>query len=241
MSFKLSTLTHNLKKQTLQYNASLPISIDVLERIGYQRYKLKVGHKQMSTRSMKYLEKGEKYWGNFSETKGGILTINNLKKKPAIMQDSENFLNIDSLQFLDELLNSNEFALEFKKFLLHALKNCNDNKDFFTLTSMLLALHAGIIHLPLLIDDKIFLLQWRENQSLNDGLLDFYFAYENLGAIEGRVDFKKEKIFLRTLFTRTADFLNRFKSDAPFSFEAIPVNEIYPLWEGTDELLNIKG
>ncbi len=82
----LRALTNALGHSSRHYNASLPISIEVLELVGFKRYRLKVGHKEMTTKSMKPLNKGERYWGNFSEAKDGILTISHLRKKPEIIQ-----------------------------------------------------------------------------------------------------------------------------------------------------------
>ncbi|NLC27653.1 MAG: hypothetical protein GX780_02645 [Campylobacteraceae bacterium] len=238
---QLGDLTKAFISHTMHYNASLPISIDVLEKIGYLRYKLKVGHKEMTTKSMKTLKVGEKYWGNFSESKDGILAINNLRKKPTLMQKNENFLAIDSFDFLEYILDNKDPALSIKKWILKLLAECENKEIFYTLSSMLLALHEGIVHLPLSINRNIFLLQWRENQSLNDSLIDFYFAYENLGAIQGRVDSTTNSLNIQTLFERTANFLNRHSKDAPFTLQVETNDNLNPIWEGTHGLLDIKG
>ncbi len=53
----LRALTSALGHSSRHYNASLPISIEVLELVGFKRYRLKVGHKEMTTKSMKPLIK----------------------------------------------------------------------------------------------------------------------------------------------------------------------------------------
>jgi len=131
----LRTLTKAFAQSSHHYNASLPISIDVLEHVGFRRYPLKVGYKEMTTKSMK------------------------------------------------PLLEVKEPSMVNKNWLLEALANCEDKAKFHTLSSMLLALHEGIVHLPLSIDSRLLLLQWCENQNLNESWVDFYLAYGNLGAV----------------------------------------------------------
>lgn len=238
---KLNDLTKAFTNHSLHYNAALPISIDVIEKVGYLRYKLKVGHKNMTTKSMKTLKEGEKYWGNFTESKDGILTISNLQKKPKIMQTDEGFIEINSFDFLDELLTKPNPSLDIKRWILELLAKCENKNVFHTLSSMLLALHEGIVHLPLSINENKFLLQWSENQNLNDSLLNFYFAYENLGALKGEFDFETNATHIKTLFERTAIFLNQHSKDAPFNLKIETDNSLSPIWEGTHGLLDIKG
>lgn len=237
----LQALTNAFNQTSHHYNASLPISIEVIEPVGYKRYRLKVGHKEMTTRSMKALYKGERYWGNFSEARDGILTISHLRKKPLIMQTDSAFIPVKSFDFLAPFLEAKEPSLVLKKWLLEALSVCEDKSSFHTLSSMLLALHEGIVHLPLSIDSRLLLLQWRENQNLNQALIEFYLAYDNLGAIKGEIDIRANKTFFECLFERTAIFLTQQLPDAPFDFQAKTDDTLAPIWEGAHGLLDVKG
>lgn len=236
----IRALTNAFIKPVNHYNASLPISIDVLETVGYRRYKLKVGHKEMTTKSMKALSNGERYWGNFSEAKDGILTISNLRKKPNLMQNDSAFIPMDSFDFLTPFLDAKEPSLILKNWLLEALSVTKEKSSFQTLSSMLLALHEGIVHLPLNIDSRLLLLQWREKQILNEALVEFYLAYDNLGAIKGLIQ-KDGSISFESLFERTAIFLARQLPKAPFEFKIKTNDTLAPIWEGAHGLLDIKG
>jgi len=236
----LRALTNAFIQPSYHYNASLPISIEVLEPAGYRRYRLKVGHKELTTRSMKPLSKGERYWGNFSEAKDGILTISGLQKKPNLMQRDSAFIPMDSFDFLAPFLDSTEPTLVLKNWLLEALALCDDKLSFHTFSSMLLALHEGIVHLPLNIDSRLLLLQWRENQNLNQGFVEFYLAFDNLGAIKGRI-LNDSSIEFECLFERTAIFLAHQFPTAPFEYKIKTNDTLAPIWEGEHGLLDVKG
>jgi hypothetical protein len=237
----LNTLFNTFANYTRYFNASLPIGIEVLDVLGNGRYKLKVGHKEMVTKSLKILKKSERYWGNLSESKDGILTINTLRKKPALMQNDSAFILVDSFDFLTLFLDANEPSLMLKNWLLEALASCEDKNTFNTLSSMLLALHEGTVHLPLKIDSQLLLLQWRENQNLNEALVNFYIAYDNLGAIKGEINIKKNFVDFESLFERTTIFLSQQLSNAPFRSQITTNDNLVPLWDGTQGLLDIKG
>jgi hypothetical protein len=237
----LRALTNAFSKSSHHYNAALPISIEVLESVGYRRYRLKVGHKEMTTRSMKPLAKGERYWGNFSEAKDGIITISNLKKKPTLMQTDSAFTPVDSFEFLAPFFEAKEPSMVLKNWLLEALANCDEKTKFQTLSSMLLALHEGIVHLPLSIDSRLLLLQWRENQNLNQPLVEFYLAYDNLGAVKGQIGLQENYLLIESLFERTAVFLTQQISNAPFQCDIKTNENLAPLWEGVLGLLDVKG
>ncbi|MBE0495226.1 MAG: hypothetical protein IBX45_02320 [Campylobacterales bacterium] len=236
------SLTRALKTHhTIRFNAALPISIEVLEKVGHGRYRLKVGHKEMTTRSHKELGVAQRYWGNFSESKEGILTISHLRLKPRVLQSDEGLLEMESFDFLEMLLEAKEPSLVLKQWLLHELYLTQSKSLFHTLSSMLLALHEGIIHLPLMIQERPFLIQWKENKNLNDSLVDFYLAYENLGALRGTLNLMKHTLTLEALFERTATFLKHHTQALPFALSLSPNDTLTPLWEGTHALLDVKG
>ncbi|MBO8086566.1 MAG: hypothetical protein J7D61_11060 [Marichromatium sp.] len=236
----LGALTRAVKAHhTIRFNAALPIGIEVLESVGYRRYHLRVGHKEMTTRSVKELKPGERYWGNFSESKDGILTISHLRKKPKIMQHDEGFILLDSFDFLEMFVASKTPSLVFKQWILEALYETEEKALFQTLSSMLLALHEGIVHLPLQVANRQILLQWKENQRLNDSWIHFYIAYENLGALGGMVS--SHHLALEALFERTAHFLSRHDNTLPLALSINTNDALLPLWEGESALLDIKG
>lgn len=118
--------------QTVRYNSSLPISIDVLEKIGYNRYRLQVGHREMTTRSHRPLKEKKRYWGNFSESRDGMLTISHLKEKPFLLQYHDRYLYVESFEFLELFTLSPRPYQTYKEWLLNELSISNSPKDFST-------------------------------------------------------------------------------------------------------------
>lgn len=213
------------------------MTLEVLEQIGYQRYQLQIGHKQMSTRSLKPLKIGYRYWANFSQTKDGSLIINSLKLKPPLLQKELNFLEIDSWEIIDNFAK-NDIKF-FKNWILNLLLNTENRTQFLMLTSMLLALNENIIHLPFKIDKRPFLLQWRINEdNLNKNVIDFYFAFDTLGAIKGKID---KEINMKVLYEKSLILLKEKTYKDKILNITISEDMLFPLWKGDDGLLDVKG
>ena len=104
----------------INFNANLPVSIEVLQQIDSVRYRLKIGRKELTTKSSKNLKEGEKYWANFSEGNGGVLTISNLWKQPKFFEQDAYFLPTS----LEKLFESKNFSYtSFKKFSPQTIGN----------------------------------------------------------------------------------------------------------------------
>lgn len=227
------------KLYNIQFNGALPITIIVLESVGFRRYRLKVGNKELSTKSLTKLHVGHQYWGDFSYTKDGMLSIGNLKEKPAILQKETNFLKLNSWDLVEELSLHGEPY--FKEWLLNSLETTQSQVDFKILSSMLLALHEGIIHLPLMVNFRPFLLQYKsiKNELLNQNLIDFFFAFDTLGAIKGTLKSENE-INLETLFNKTAVLIKDNNLENKTLHVSV-AQKLLPLWKGEDGLLDVKG
>ncbi|WP_024955122.1 hypothetical protein [Sulfurospirillum arcachonense] len=220
----------------MRFNGSLPINIVVLKTLTMNRYKLLLGSREFTTKSQKKLESGAKYWGNFGESKNGIITISNLVKKPNFLQNDENFLDIDVMKFLEELIKVESPLSTLKEWLLENLANEETQKDTFKLFSeMLLALKEGIIHLPLKQKEKANLLQIR----LAPNHIEFYCAYENLGPIIGTID--DEILDLKVLFHKTHSFLTKELRKSKISANISINQQIEPLYTSDKLILDLKG
>lgn len=227
------------KLYSVQFNGALPITIVVLEKTGFRRYRLKVGNKELSTKSLTPLAVGSQYWGDFSYTKDGMLSIGNLKEKPPMLQKESNFLHIGSWELVDSIALRGEGY--FHECLLAMLDMTENRAEFQVLSTMLLALNEGVIHLPLMVAKRPFLLQYKtsKNEDLNENLIDFFFAFDTLGAIKGRC-INENSIFLETLFAKTKqlmedNILENMNTKIKLS-QTVP-----PLWVGEDSLLDVKG
>ncbi len=217
-------------KASLRFNSSLPITIEVLEALEFDRYNLLLGSREFTTKSQKKLEQGAKYWGSFGEGKAGIITISNLVKKPNFLQNSEGFLDIELGEFLTQLSKVISPISTLKEWILENLAEEKTTKDNFMLFSdMLLALKEGIVHLPLKHNGRTTLLQIR----LDD--MEFYCAFESLGAIRG---FSDGGFFnLHVLFSQTLYFLKNSEIEA----DIVLTSPIEPIYSSDGLLLDLKG
>lgn len=219
-------------RNPMRFNGSLPINIKVLEKLNFDRYKILLGTREFTTKSQKELEQGAKYWGSFAEGKAGIITISNLIKKPNYLQSDSYFLDIDLKDFLTQLAEVPSPISTFKEWILESLAKDETGKTQFLIYSdMLLALKEGIIHLPLKYNDTATILQVK----LSNSNMEFYCAYENLGALRGYVskgNFDLEVLFNQTLFfLKEVDIASYIKVSKP----------IDPLYNSEKLMLDLKG
>ncbi len=227
--------THLTQTHTndVNFNANLPINVEVIKQLDAMRYRLKVGRKELSTKSHKALREGENYWGDFSQGKGGILTLSHLYKQPLLFQKHPYFLEIP----LHEVLNPKTFSMQaFKTLLIHTLSSEALSKEAFNaLSYMLLALNKEVIHLPLRDSGKRTLLQFKAQENG----YRFYAAFENLGPIEGTIT--PSGIVLSALYEKSLYFLDKVFSKFD-KIESITLRrDIAPLFDATELSLDLKG
>ncbi|MBN1839990.1 MAG: hypothetical protein JW802_08120 [Campylobacterales bacterium] len=218
---------------SVPFNAALPISIEVLKKIDPMRYRLKVGRKELTTKSHKTLKEGQTYWGNFFEGKGGVLTLSHLYPQPRLFQDEAYFLPLS----LEDLFENENFSYtEFKTFLIKQLSDETLPKNSFqTYTSMLLALNKQVLHLPLLDKGKRVLLQIQMASSS----LHFYIAFEHLGPLNGLI--KADKLSLFCMYENTFFTLKKENNQMGIPMELTLGQEITPLFDSNDLVLDLKG
>ena len=80
-------------------NTSLPVSIKVVEKTGYNRYILEFNEKKLNTKSMKNLKIGGQYWGEISSGSENIV-IQNLYEKPNFIPANTLLNGIDLIERL---------------------------------------------------------------------------------------------------------------------------------------------
>jgi len=219
---------------SINFNANLPVSIEVMKQIDTTRYRLKLGRKELTTKSSKNLKEGQKYWANFSEKQGGILTISALYKQPQLFEKDEYFLSLDYKHFFD----SKTFSYnDFKSFLLKQLSDETISKTLFkTLSYMLLALSKATIHLPLSHDGKKVMLQF---QVQGDGTLLFYMALEHLGPLRGILS--PTKLQMATMYEKSFHYLQKESPKLGMITHITLQEEISPLFDLSDIVLDLKG
>jgi len=219
---------------SINFNANLPVSIEVLKQIDGLRYRLKVGRKELTTKSNQMLREGEKYWANFAEGKGGIITISNLYKQPKLFEDETYFLPM----ILEQLCESYTFSFnDFKAFLLKELSDAQLSKELFKAYAyMLLALSKATIHLPLMYEGKKVMLQL---QKQTDESLIFYIAYEHLGPIWGSI--KPTEFKIAVMYEKSFHYLQKQSPKLGMITHLTLQKELKPLFDVSDLVLDLKG
>lgn len=228
-----NTIADN-KASSINFNANLPITIEVLKQLGHERFKLKIGRKELTTKSQKNLKEGKKYWGNFFEGKGGILTISHLFAQPSLF--SADFLDIP----FGTLISSNFSLTSWKTFIIEHLAHDTTSKELFSiLTPMLFAVNKSIVHLPLLNEGKKSLLQFTPDEKY----IKFYVALENLGPIEGALWMENEVLMANicVMYEKSLHFLQKEVDKLGIITHLSSKREILPLYDFNDLLLDVKG
>lgn len=218
----------------INFNANLPVSIEVLKHIDAGRYRLKIGRKELTTKSSKNLLEGQKYWANFTEGKGGILTISNLYRQPGLFEDEAYFLQIA----LEQLFDSHSFSYsDFRTFLLKQLSDEQLTKELFkTYTYMLLALSKATIHLPLIHQGKKVMVQF---QKRTEASLLFYIATEHLGPLWGIIS--QSELQITAMYEKSLYYLQKESPKLGMITHLTLQKELKPLFDLSDMVLDVKG
>lgn len=241
---KLTGLTPSItdkRATSINFNANLPITIEVLKQLEMNRYRLKLGRKELTTKSQKNLKEQGKYWGNFYEAKGGILTLSNLCPQPQMFHTLDSFLEEPMAETIFPLVGNQE---HFKHFLLTQLSDERISKKYFGIFAyMLLALHQGVVHLPFLYGAKRSLLQFKYLASSQEPMIQFYGAFENLGPIEGVLkDVSSHVIlYLSVAYEKSLYYLQKEIEALGMEAEFCIKTEIAPLYDMRELLLDMKG
>ena len=121
-------------------NASLPISIKVAEKTGYNRYNLKMGNKILNTKSMKSLDVDGEYWGEIASGTENIV-IRNLFKKPSLSHAAP-----EGLALIERLISEPDLDW-FYEHIFNGLSAAYSRETFENLAQMLLALQKNIVNI----------------------------------------------------------------------------------------------
>ncbi|MCF6173899.1 MAG: hypothetical protein L3J44_09010 [Campylobacteraceae bacterium] len=222
-------------------NNNLPISISVLNETYNHKYRLLLGNREITAKSRKKLLKNHKYWGDLNSTKDGILSISDLIIKPKIFNSDLAFMQIEKDIFFQTLIEQKTPFKEIKKSIIKKMANDETSKnEFLTLSYILLAFEKGVFHMPAIINEKKILLQFRENSDKN---IEFYLAFENLGAIKGIMTSLKNinSLNISVMFEKSLYFLKQAIDNEEYNANYTIDKDIEPLFNSSEILLDIKG
>ena len=133
------------------FNDVLPIKFKVLDKMMFNRYKLLIGKKELTTKSSIELEPNTYYLAEIYDK----LVFKNL-------QADKVFAYIDYDCF--ELLKI-AFRDDFKYTLINSLLQTNKKADYDCYKTMLFALNEDILYLPCLLENKPILIEYRKKRN----------------------------------------------------------------------------
>lgn len=244
----IETLLANLK--TKRFNSVLPITIDVLEKGDKNQYTLKIGNKELQTKSAMTLDVGSKYWGVMKEEANNAPTLSQLLKKPKLLQmQRKNFLPELNSAKLQELITKENPKVELKALLLERLSQSVSKNEFMTLTNMIAALNENVFTMVLKEGNQSTMFQFKKRKKSNpdskeDAKIDFYAAFEHLGPVEGVVSVigGERKVSLSLFYEESLEFLkNELDS---LDLEGLLYKKdknIEPIYELSASLLDTRG
>ncbi|NPA11467.1 MAG: hypothetical protein GXO62_04420 [Epsilonproteobacteria bacterium] len=204
-----------------EFNATLPVKLEVKKEINPITYLIKLGNKEMETKSYKPLEIGKKYIAQIKEAKNQII-IQNLKEMPSL---SEILEKVDLKKGLSEYK---------KEDVLNQLQHAKTKDEFMFFANILLAMDKKIYHLSISDERKKALMQYK----LNKNKVSFYAVFSNLGEISGTIS--PSSATLVTEYPNVAALINQYKEELDMNIEVI-LKEVKPLYEFTNSLLDLKA
>ncbi len=233
--------------QTIEFNATLPVSLKVLKKLEQNRYLLLIGNKTAQTKSLVPLEENGEYWGDFKYSKENILQLSNLLKKPDFERKKVSKEVFFDLNRIKEIFSKENPKKSFKEEVLHKLAKAENRQDFLQLSNMLLALREDIFFIPIQYEKKKYFFQFKKKQK-NDIVkkeftVSFYASFNNLGPIKGEIKSVKDftKLTIYTYYEKSLKFLKRELKELDMECELKLSRNISPLFESGEKLLDVKG
>jgi hypothetical protein len=246
------------KAGEIKFNTTLPINIEVKEKLDPKKYLLDVGKRELSVESRVKLEVGKSYWGQMSKMQDDgfnkRVTISNLLIKPHLLQKGkkEPILSFDFKE-LERVFQEKSPKEAMKIAILDRLSIATSKAEFLNLTNILNALNNDVFTMILTQNDKETLFQFkkrkREKKDKSDEAdvdmkIDFYAAFEHLGPIEGVVELieGEKRVLLFVYYENSLEFLKKELNSLDFEgFLYKKEGKITPLYEYGSSLLDVKG
>jgi hypothetical protein len=241
----------------IKFGSKLPITMDILQRIDPSTYLLQMNGKKSFAESERNLDPGMKYWGEVTHKRGEKLVVKNLIKQPSFFNQIRDYAYLDAKKVLQSFSQNfgSSFQSKFKSEIISNMANSNSREEFLFLNQLLLSMEQNVISIPVTYQDRSGMFQYkygkkekRQNGKEEVRNLDFYAAFETLGAMKGKVVYfnKEASLNLEVNFEKTRDFLYRnigvsdVVKEMDVSIKIIK-DEIQPLYSFTqNNILDIK-
>ncbi|WP_103580131.1 hypothetical protein [Campylobacter concisus] len=221
----IQKIAKNANSPLVAINSSLPLSILVSQKIGFNRYILNFANRNLNTKSAKELNVGSKYWGEV-QSQGENIVIKNLYEKPRILYED---VLADGLNLIENLIG-NENLSWFYDYLFKSLSEAKTKDEMKVLAKMLFALQENVVHIPFIYNgiNGVFQLKKEEDD------IKIFLIFSNFAPLIFK--FKDEAMCeITTPFNNVASLLKR-----EFSTN-ITVQNVSALWSKKEQIIDIKG
>ena len=202
-----------------EFNATLPVKIEVKKEINPIRYLIKLGNREIETKSNLPLIVGKKYFAQIKEYKSSI-QISNLKPFPEILD------TLEKIPFKEKLI---KFS---KEEILHHLANSNSKTEFIFFTNLLLAFNEKI-HYLIINEKKKALMQYKYSKNR----VKFYAVFTHLGEIEGEIT--TDSLTIYSPYMATLRLIEQYKDELNLNV-FLKQTEVKQLFNFSENLLNLK-
>ena len=208
-----------------EFNATLPVKIEVQKQINPIRYLIKLGNREVETKSNIPLEVGKKYFAEIKEIKSK-LQISNLKEFPGILT------LLDKIKFLNEKNKTLKLHTFSKEEILQHLANANNKTEFIFFTNILMAFQQKIFHLIINEKKKAFM-QYKYTKNK----VKFYAVFNHLGELEGEIT--TDTLTVYSPYNATLQLIELYKDELDMEV-FLYKKEAKPIYVFADNLINLK-
>ena len=219
---RIQKIAKNANSPLVAINSSLPLSILVSQKIGFNRYILNFANRNLNTKSAKELNVGSRYWGEV-QSQGENIVIKNLYEKPRILDLA------DGLNLIENLIE-NENLSWFYDHLFKSLSEAKTKDEMKVLAKMLFALQENVVHIPFIYNGINGVFQLKKEESD----MKIFLIFSNFAPLIFK--FKDEVLYeITTPFNNVASLLKK-------EFSAnITVQNVSALWSKKEQIIDIKG
>ena len=221
----IQKIAKNANSPLVAINSSLPLSILVSQKIGFNRYILNFANRNLNTKSAKELNVGSRYWGEV-QSQGENIVIKNLYEKPRILDED---VLADGLNLIENLIEHENLSW-FYDYLFKSLSEDKTKDEMKVLAKMLFALQENVFHIPFIYNgtNGVFQLKKEEND------MKIFLIFSNFAPLIFK--FKGEALYeITTPFNNVASLLKK-------EFNAnITVQNVSALWSKKEQIIDIKG
>jgi len=215
---KLGKVLKSLNRlESVSFNTSLPVKVEVKKELNPITYLIKLGNKEVETKSHMKLEVGKTYFAQIKELKNSI-QITNLKEYPKILKTLEH-------------INIKELTPKKEEIITH-LANAKTKEEFLFLTNILIAYEKKIFHLVINEKRKGFL-QYKYSKNK----VKFYACFSNLGELEGEIT--ENSLTIYSPYEATISLINYYKDELPLKVYTYK-KEVKPIYIFSNSLLDLK-